>query len=152
MKTIDELDKIADELELQDPLLALAIDRVSDSLGALQGNHQAWLGGKGAVETCSENRYGSMTAEQLNLIERAKQRYGKIYPVNSKQMFDKDSFSIIGGRLTFWFNTTDHSTHIEQKTSSLLEDSKGIFERVEDSHRTNYRALQKGKQGLSNIS
>ena len=43
------------------------------------------------------------------LIKTAQEKFGKITPCLN-QTFDS-SFSIVDGKLIFWFNTEDHSTH-----------------------------------------
>jgi hypothetical protein len=52
--------------------------------------------------------------QQLKLIERAKAKYGDIYPCDKKSQWD-ECFSRENGQVIFWFNSKDHSTHIEKE-------------------------------------
>jgi hypothetical protein len=55
-----------------------------------------------------------MSEQQKNLIERAKAKYGQIYPCGGKADY-RDCFSEYSDQVFFWFNTLDNSTHIEQE-------------------------------------
>lgn len=52
-----------------------------------------------------------MNQIKQKLIETALQRHEKIYPCISRRTLD-ECFTLEGGRVLFWFNTEDHSTHI----------------------------------------
>ena len=52
-----------------------------------------------------------MSKEQIGLIQKAKQKYGSISPCDLKKL--SECFSIYNGKLYFWFNTSDNSTHAE---------------------------------------
>lgn len=54
-----------------------------------------------------------MSNEQKQLIKQARDKYGKIYPVARKKRLDQ-CFTTIDGKIYFWFNSKDHSTHIEK--------------------------------------
>ncbi len=45
------------------------------------------------------------------LISQAQRRYSFIRPCATKQKLD-ECFTITNGKLIFWFNTSDNSTHV----------------------------------------
>ena len=45
------------------------------------------------------------------LIEKAKIEYAAIFPCSEKNSFN-DCFTLEENSLFFWFNTSDHSTHV----------------------------------------
>jgi hypothetical protein len=55
-----------------------------------------------------------MSDQQSKLIERAKTKYGAIYPCHGKSQWN-ECFTWENGRVIFWFNSRDHSTHIEME-------------------------------------
>jgi hypothetical protein len=58
-----------------------------------------------------------MSDQQLKLIERAKAKYGVIYPCYGKSQWN-ECFTRENGGIIFWFNSRDHSTHIEKECLS----------------------------------
>ena len=52
-----------------------------------------------------------MNELKANLIEQALRSYEFIFPCAGKKNLD-ECFMIDGGRLLFWFNTPDRSTHL----------------------------------------
>ena len=53
-----------------------------------------------------------MSDRQFNLIRKAKMKYGRISPCCNKSDWI-DCFSVYNGKLYFWFNAHDNSTHVE---------------------------------------
>jgi hypothetical protein len=53
----------------------------------------------------------SITGIKIRAIEKAKQRYGRIYPCNRMLNLD-ESFTCEDNMLLFWFNSRDKSTHV----------------------------------------
>jgi len=51
-----------------------------------------------------------MTKAQLNLIKKARKKFGKIKPLGRYKRFTKRHFTIINGELFFCFNDPDGST------------------------------------------
>lgn len=54
-----------------------------------------------------------MKEAKIQLIEEAKEKFKKIYPCGAYFSF-AECFTVYKGRLIFWFNTEDHSTHALQ--------------------------------------
>jgi len=52
-----------------------------------------------------------MSHTQKELLEQARQLYGKIYKVAHRKTW-RECFTCEYGYLIFWFNTRDHSTHV----------------------------------------
>lgn len=52
-----------------------------------------------------------MSRKQLKLINKARRKYGTIYPCARKENYDQ-CFTQINKKLYFWFNSQDQSTHI----------------------------------------
>jgi len=44
------------------------------------------------------------------MIALAKKTYGDLYVIRNRKSFE-DSFTVQNQRITFWFNTNNHSTH-----------------------------------------
>ena len=63
---------------------------------------------------------------QLNLISKAKQKYGSILPCGRNSTW-AHCFSAYKGKLYFWFNTDDNSTHVvmDEKGGERNECIKG---------------------------
>jgi hypothetical protein len=57
-----------------------------------------------------------MSDQQIRLIDRAKAKFGTIYPCCGKAEWD-ESFTQDNGQVIFWFNSKDHSTHIEKENN-----------------------------------
>jgi len=55
-----------------------------------------------------------MSNTQLRLVDIAKEKYGAIYPCGGTRGWE-DCFTRCQGRVIFWFNSEDNSTHIEQE-------------------------------------
>jgi hypothetical protein len=55
-----------------------------------------------------------MSDQQMRLIERAKAKFGMIYPCCGKAEWD-ECFTQDNGHIILWFNSKDHSTHIEKE-------------------------------------
>lgn len=53
-----------------------------------------------------------MLEQQLDLLDKAHRQYGVIVPCGNRLRL-QDCFSVIQGRLAFWFNTPDGNSHIE---------------------------------------
>ena len=53
-----------------------------------------------------------MSDKHMNLIHKAKLKYGQIFPCSNKSSW-ADCFSAYEGKLYFWFNAEDCSTHVE---------------------------------------
>ena len=58
-----------------------------------------------------------MDAIKQNLILKARTQHHSIYPCGSRKSLD-DCFTVDHGRILFWFNTDDMSTHVV--TSDVL--------------------------------
>ena len=58
-----------------------------------------------------------MSRQELDLIQKAKKRFCRIRPVGGRRTF-ADCFTRMNGRLCFWFDTPDHSTHVIVDDSS----------------------------------
>ena len=54
-----------------------------------------------------------MNDQQIELIERAKEKYKAIYPCGRKTEWP-ECFSQECDQVIFWFNSSDNSTHIER--------------------------------------
>jgi hypothetical protein len=54
-----------------------------------------------------------MSDTQQKLVDIAREKFGTIYPCGGSGGWDK-CFTRYKGRVVFWFNTEDNSTHIEQ--------------------------------------
>lgn len=52
-----------------------------------------------------------MSAIKTNLIEKALNLHKRIYPCRGRYSLE-DCFTFEKGRVIFWFNTDDHSTHM----------------------------------------
>jgi hypothetical protein len=52
-----------------------------------------------------------MNEREMRLYQQAIAKHHTIYPCRQKKTF-QECFTISGGRLLFWYNTEDHSTHI----------------------------------------
>jgi len=52
-----------------------------------------------------------MNALKQNMIQRALERYKHIVPCTTLPSLE-ESFTEENGKLVFWFNTDDHSTHV----------------------------------------
>lgn len=52
-----------------------------------------------------------MSNKQMTLIEAAKARDGKILVIGSRKSFE-ESFTTEDGKLMFWYDTPDHSSHM----------------------------------------
>jgi hypothetical protein len=59
----------------------------------------------------------SMSDQQLLLINKAKTKYGAIYPCDGKKEWD-ECFTRVNGKVIFWFNSRDNSTHIEKESDT----------------------------------
>lgn len=53
-----------------------------------------------------------MDLQRKNLIEKATATYKKIYPCGTTGSFS-ECFTVYKNHLLFWFDTEDHSTHVE---------------------------------------
>jgi hypothetical protein len=54
---------------------------------------------------------------QERLIDKAREKYGEIFPTATKSSFSQCFTSGADGKLIFWFNTADHSTHVVTENS-----------------------------------
>lgn len=52
-----------------------------------------------------------MNEAEKALVRKALKKYKNIFPCGSKKTFD-ECFTKNKGKLFFWFNTEDHSSHI----------------------------------------
>ena len=59
-----------------------------------------------------------MSGKHVKLIEKAKRKFGSIYPCCHTQRWI-DCFSVYNGKLYFWFNADDHSTHVVMDETSV---------------------------------
>jgi hypothetical protein len=53
-----------------------------------------------------------MSSQQLKVVERARAKYGAIYPCSGRTALT-ECFTQERGQVIFWFNSKDNSTHIE---------------------------------------
>ncbi len=53
-----------------------------------------------------------MGSTEKKLIQRAKNRYKKIFPCGNRRTF-AECFTKTNDKLCFWFDTEDRSTHVE---------------------------------------
>lgn len=53
-----------------------------------------------------------MSEQEKRLIAKARERYGKIRPILRAGHFKKCHFTKFNGKLMFWFNDKNNSTHI----------------------------------------
>jgi hypothetical protein len=60
----------------------------------------------------NEDNLAFMGKKELDLIDKAKEKHGVIYPCGRTSGWT-DCFTLFKGKLHFWFNTDDHSTHVE---------------------------------------
>ncbi len=51
-----------------------------------------------------------MTQTQVQLIKKARSKFGRIYPCGNKSTLS-EGFNTMDGQEVFWFNTEDDSTH-----------------------------------------
>ncbi|MDR0306502.1 MAG: hypothetical protein LBI42_06665 [Chitinispirillales bacterium] len=52
-----------------------------------------------------------MNMLKIDMINQALNRYRKIFPCGDKAEFS-DCFTVDSGKLLFWFNTEDKTTHV----------------------------------------
>ncbi len=57
------------------------------------------------------------------LIQKAKSKYGTIYPCGNTELFS-DCFTKYNKKVQFWFNTEDESTHLVEE--SMCVDSEVV--------------------------
>jgi len=66
---------------------------------------------KNEFEMMPESAEIKLDKLKKSLIEQAEDQYDKINFVNNKKNWD-DCFTIEDGKIMFWFNTEDNSTHV----------------------------------------
>lgn len=54
-----------------------------------------------------------MGAKQKKIIKKAVNKYKRIFPCGGKRRFSECFTRESDNSLYFWFNTEDHSTHVE---------------------------------------
>ncbi len=52
-----------------------------------------------------------MNQMKIHMIESAIDSYSEIYPCVGRESFD-ECFTVYDGKLHFWFNTADRTTHL----------------------------------------
>ncbi len=58
-----------------------------------------------------------MSRQKRILLKKAAGCFKKIRPVGGRRSFE-DCFTCVEGRLCFWFDTPDHSTHVLMMNAS----------------------------------
>jgi hypothetical protein len=53
-----------------------------------------------------------MDTLKMTLLQKALNKYGKIFPCGTKNTFN-ECYTQFEDMILFWFDTEDHSTHIE---------------------------------------